>query len=100
MGYPTHPVSTLSDYPLPPLQGTLPPLEYFGVSMFRAWRGLFCPTIPRGTLLPILCHVTAATHRKCAVDQIWLNVYAVYMSWGICIYFGVLSTCVDTGAIF
>ena len=89
----THPVFVLSDYPLPPLQGTLPPLKYFWGLLFRALRGLDCPTIPYGTLLPLLCHMTAIWHIKCHIGQIWLNVYAVYMSIPMCIDFGLLSTC-------
>ena len=99
---PTHPVSALSDYPLPPVQWTLPPLEYLGVSMFRAWRGLDCATIPRGTLLPILCHLTAKWHTKCHASSnvAWTivpvllkrHVYAAYILYVICRYFGLLST--------
>jgi hypothetical protein len=69
---PPPPCLLFTGAPYPPYLNK-PCFKYFWWFMFRAWRGLDCSTIPYGTLLPLLCLLTAKWHTKCHIVQIWLG---------------------------
>jgi hypothetical protein len=76
---PPPPCLLFTGAPYPPYLNK-PCFKYFWWFMFRAWRGLDCSGSPYGTLLPILCLLTAKWHTKCHIVQIWLGLLSLFYS--------------------